>query len=126
MSAFLHERLKSFGPAFSGWWRALRSQPNTWLHAVITVVVFLLGWWLGLARIEWVAILIATMVVWAAEFFNTALEAVVDLASPEHHELAKTAKDVSAAAVLISAIGAVLVGLLLLGPPLLARLSGLL
>ena len=104
----------------------LRSQPNTWLHAAITAAVFLLGWWLELPRPDWVAILITTMVVWTAEFFNTALEAAVDLASPEEHPLAKVAKDVGAAAVLIAAIGAVLVGLLVLGPPLWARLNSLL
>lgn len=60
--------------------------------------------------------------VWTAEFINTSLEAVVDLASPQQHPLAKTGKDVGAAAVLISALTAVLVGLLLLGPPLWERL----
>jgi diacylglycerol kinase len=56
--------------------------------------------------------------VWTAEFINTALEAVVDLASPRHHPLAKVGKDVGAAAVLIAALTSVLVGLLILGPPL--------
>jgi diacylglycerol kinase len=58
------------------------------------------------------------MVVWMAEFMNTALEALVDLASPDYHPLAKVAKDVAAAAVLVGALGAVLIGLLILGPPL--------
>jgi diacylglycerol kinase len=56
--------------------------------------------------------------VWMAEFLNTALEAVVDLASPSHHPLAKTGKDVGAAAVLITALTSIIVGLLILGPPL--------
>jgi diacylglycerol kinase len=60
--------------------------------------------------------------VFTAEFINTAIEAVVDLASPVHHPLAKVGKDVGAGAVLISALAAVLVGLLILGPPLWARL----
>ena len=126
MSDFWRARARSFKPAFAGWWQVLRSQPNTWLHAAITAAVFLLSWWLELPRPDWVAILITTMVVWTAEFFNTALEAAVDLASPEAHPLAKVAKDVGAAAVLIAAIGAVLVGLLVLGPPLWARLNSLL
>jgi diacylglycerol kinase len=61
--------------------------------------------------------------VWSAEFFNTAIEAVVDLASPVQHPLAKTGKDVGAAAVLIAALAAILVGLLILGPPLWAKIA---
>jgi diacylglycerol kinase len=63
--------------------------------------------------------------VFAAEFINTAIEAVVDLATQEHHPLAKVSKDVGAGAVLISAIAAIAVGLLILGPPLWARLVDL-
>ena len=62
--------------------------------------------------------------VWTAEFINTALEAVVDLASPDIHRLAQVSKDVSAAAVLVAAITSVVVGLLILGPPLWVRLFG--
>jgi diacylglycerol kinase len=64
------------------------------------------------------------MAVWMAEFMNTALEAVVDMAMPGLHPLAKVAKDIAAAAVLVGAIGAVLIGLLILGPPLWARFFG--
>jgi diacylglycerol kinase len=63
--------------------------------------------------------------VFTAEFINTAIEAVVDLASPVHHPLAKTGKDVGAAAVLLAALAAALVGLLILGPPLWERLTSL-
>jgi diacylglycerol kinase len=62
--------------------------------------------------------------VWMAEFINSALEAIVDLASPDAHPLAKVGKDVGAAAVLIAAVSAALVGLLILGPPLGQRLWG--
>ena len=72
---------------------------------------------------EWAIIILTVALVWAAEFANTALEAVVDLASPEKHPLAKVGKDVGAAAVLIAALTAVLVGLLILGPPLWERLA---
>jgi diacylglycerol kinase len=64
------------------------------------------------------------MAVWMAEFMNTALEAVVDMVMPDLHPLAKVAKDIAAAAVLVGAIGAVLIGLLILGPPLWARFFG--
>jgi diacylglycerol kinase len=67
-------------------------------------------------------ILVAISLVWLAEFINTALEAVVDLASPGQNPLAKVGKDVGAAAVLIAAGAAALIGILVLGPPLWARL----
>ncbi len=104
----------------------LRTQRNAWIHAVVSTAVFALGLWLGLSRMEWAIILLTIAVVWMAEFVNTALEAVVDLASPDIHPLAKVGKDVAAAAVLVGAATAVLVGLLILGPPLWARLSALL
>ncbi len=118
----LRQRLHSFGYAFEGWWHVLRSQPNAWIHAAVSVIVFGLAFWLRLSRHEWAILLLTTMLVWMAEFANTALEAVVDMAMPEYHPLAKTAKDVAAAAVLVGALGAVIVGLLILGPPLWQRL----
>jgi diacylglycerol kinase len=114
--------MNSFHYAFSGWWYVLRTQPNAWIHAAVTMVVVLLGLWLRLPRQDWAILILTFMVVWMAEFSNTALEAVVDMASPAYHPLAKTAKDVAAAAVLVGACGSVLIGLLILGPPLWARL----
>mgnify|MGYP001562458059 CR=1 FL=1 len=119
----MSSRLASFRYAFSGWWHALRTQPNSRIHAVISTVVFLAGWWLGLSRLEWAIIVLTVALVWMGEFFNTALEALADLASPEHHALAKVGIDVAAAAVLLGALAAVLVGLLILGPHLLERLG---
>ncbi len=119
----LRKRLLSFGYAFEGWWHVLRTQPNAWIHAGVSVVVFILAIWLRLGRLEWAILLLTTMLVWMAEFANTALEDLVDLAMPDHHPLAKTAKDVAAATVLVGALGAILVGLLILGPPLWARLT---
>jgi diacylglycerol kinase len=114
-------RLGSFRHAFAGWWYMLRTQRNAWIHAVISTLVFLAGLWLGLNRMEWAIILLTIALVWMAEFVNTALEAVVDLASPDLHPLAKIGKDVGAAAVLIGSIAAMVVGLLILGPPLWAK-----
>lgn len=118
MIKFLSSRIKSFRPAFSGWWYVLRTQQNAWIHASASIAVFLLGWLLKINRSEWVAIIIAVALVWMAEFLNTALEAIVDLASPENHPLAKVGKDIGAAAVLIAALAAVAIGLFILGPPL--------
>lgn len=118
---FVRGRLASFRPAFAGWRYVVRTQPNAWIHLVITVSVFLLGWWLGIDRQDWLAILLATGLVWSAELLNTSVEVVIDLVSPGHHDLAKAAKDVAAGAVVIAALTALIVGALVLGPPLLAR-----
>lgn len=126
MRSFLISRAYAFQYAFSGWWFVIRTQRNAWIHAIVSVAVVLLAAWLGLPARDWAVLVIAITTVWTAEFLNTALEAVVDLASPQQHYLAKVGKDVGAAAVLIAAGSSVLIGLLILGPPLWARLSLLL
>ena len=120
----LYNRAKSFQYAFEGWWYVLRTQHNAWIHAVITLAVAGVGLWLKLPLRDWAVLILTFMAVWMAEFMNTAIEAVVDMTMPDVHPLAKIAKDVAAAAVLVGALGAVLIGLLLLGPPLWARLFG--
>ncbi|MCW5878553.1 MAG: diacylglycerol kinase family protein [Anaerolineales bacterium] len=124
MIDFLRGRLASFGPAFSGMAYVLRTQPNAWVHGFVTLAVVVLGLWLRLGLADWLLLALAVGLVWVAEFFNTALEAIVDLASPQQHPLAKAAKDVSAAAVVLAALTASVLGLLVLGPPLWARLFG--
>lgn len=116
-------RLRSFGHAFAGMVYVLRTQRNAWIHGVATVAVIALGVWLRLPAAHWPALLLAISLVWLAEFINTALEALVDLASPGRHPLAKVGKDVGAAAVLIAALAAAAVGAMILGPPLVARLG---
>jgi diacylglycerol kinase len=118
MRNFFLTRALAFRYACEGWWYVLRSQRNAWIHAVISLLVVAVGLWLGISRVEWAVIVIAIALVWLAEFLNTALEAVVDLASPEQHRLAKIGKDVGAAAVLIAAGAATVIGLIILGPPL--------
>ena len=118
LKEFISSRMRSFGHAFHGWGYVLKTQHNAWIHAVIATIVFLLALWLGLPAHDWAVLILTVTMVFAAEFINTAIEAVVDLASPMHHPLAKVGKDVGAAAVLIAALAAVLIGLLILGPPL--------
>lgn len=125
LKEFITSRIRSFGHAFRGWWYVLKTQHNAWIHAVAAVMVFILAIWLKLPPRDWAVLILTVTMVFAAEFLNTAIEAVVDLASPVHHPLAKVGKDVGAAAVLIAALAAVLIGLLILGPPLWTRLSSL-
>jgi diacylglycerol kinase len=116
-------RAYSFKHAFHGWWFVLRTQRNAWIHAVVTILVLLVAFWLHLPLRDWAILFLTIALVWTAEFINTALEAVVDLASPQRHPLAKAGKDVGAAAVLIAALAAILVGLLILGPPLVDKMK---
>lgn len=122
---FITSRIHAFGHAFRGWGHVLKTQQNAWIHSLIAVIVFALGLWLGLTPQEWAILVVVIAMVFTAEFINTAIEAVVDLASPAHHPLAKVGKDVGAGAVLVAALAAVIVGLLVLGPPLWAKLSSL-
>ena len=123
MNDFLKTRARSFRYAFGGWWYVIRTQRNAWIHAVVSLAVLGIAIWLGLNRYDWALIIVAIAMVWTAEFINTALEAIVDLASPEQHELARISKDVGASAVLIAAGSAALIGLIILGPPLWNRLQ---
>lgn len=121
MRRFTASRVRSFGHAFRGWWYVLRTQRNAWLHVAVALAVLGLGAWLRLQASEWAVIVLTMAMVFAAEFFNTAIEVVVDLASPERHPLAKLGKDIAAAAVLLTALSAIFIGILVLGPPLLQR-----
>jgi len=126
MFPFLSARARAFRHAFRGWLFVIRTQRNAWIHAVVSVAVVAVSAWLDISPRDWAAVIIAIAMVWTAEFINTALEAVVDLASQhEHHELARVGKDVGAAAVLIAAMAAAVIGLLILGPPLWERLRTL-
>ena len=122
MSDFIRSRLRAFRHAFRGLWYVIKTQRNAWIHVVITILVVALSLWLGVSTLEWVGLILTIAFVWMAEIINTALEAVVDLASPQQHPLARVGKDVGAAAVLIAALTAALVGVLILGPALWERL----
>ncbi|MEO8605191.1 MAG: diacylglycerol kinase family protein [bacterium] len=115
-------RIRAFRYAFAGIWTMLRSQQNAWIHAAATAITVGLALLLRINTGEWCWIVLAIMSVWTAEALNTAFEFLADVASPEFHPLVKHAKDVAAGAVLISAVGATVIGVLVLGPPLLARL----
>lgn len=107
---------RSFGYAFRGIGMLVRTQPNARIHAGATVLAVAAGFWLGMSRGEWCAVIAAIGLVWTAEGVNTAIEATVDLISPETHPLAAQAKDVAAGAVLCAAIAALVIGALVFGP----------
>ena len=119
---FFRSRVRSFKHAFAGAWYVIRTQKNSWIHLVIMIIVVILAGWLKLSLLDWSVLIVTIGIVWLAEFLNTSIEAIVDLVSPQRHPLAKVSKDVGAAAVLITALTAVIVGILLLGPPLWARM----
>lgn len=112
--------VNSFRFAFAGLFYVARTQRNFRIHMAITLLALLAGLLLGLHLIEWTVFALTVTVVLAAEMTNTMIEALVDLVSPDYHPLAKISKDVAAGVVLLTAIGAVIVGLLIFGPKALA------
>lgn len=116
--------LASFAYAMQGVAHALRTQRNFKIHVAVTLVVLVAGLALGLGADQWAVLVVVIGLVLQAELFNTAIEAIVDHVSPEFHPLAKVAKDCAAGAVFVSAIIAVVTGLLILGPRLMGRLLG--
>ncbi|WP_299028810.1 diacylglycerol kinase family protein [uncultured Thermanaerothrix sp.] len=122
MISFLRSRLPAFRHAFSGLGYVLRTQKNAWIHALVTFLVIALGLWLRLDLTRWALLIFAIGLVWLSEAFNTALEAFIDLVNPDTHPLARIAKDTAAAAVLVAAITAAIIGFLILGPPLFQKI----
>ena len=112
----LNGRLKSFEHAVTGIRTILTSQPNARIHAAATVAVVLAGFYFKITTTHWCLVILAILVVWIAEGLNTGLEFLADAASPDHHPLVKKAKDAAAAAVLIAACGAAVIGVLVFGP----------
>ena len=117
------ERIRSFRFAIRGVAVTLQSQHNAWIHLVVSAVVIALGFYVDLARTGWLWLITAITLVWAMETLNTAVERLSDAAVPEIHPLIAQAKDAAAGAVLIAVLGSALIGLLVLGPPLMERLG---
>ncbi|MEH6552038.1 MAG: diacylglycerol kinase family protein [Pseudomonadales bacterium] len=109
-------RIKSIGHALAGVLELMQSQPNAQLHLLATVLVAIAGFVTGINRLEWLSLVIVIAMVWAAEAFNTALEVLCDKVEPEHSPAIKTVKDLAAAGVLLTAIGAAVVGALVFLP----------
>jgi len=113
-------RLASFGFAFKGISTLISSQPNARIHLVAMMVVIAAGIFFRVSNTEWLVLTLTMTLVMAAEGFNTALEFLTDLVSPNYHELAGKTKDVAAGAVLITAIGAIVIGMIIFVPKIMA------
>jgi diacylglycerol kinase len=118
----LRRRALSFRYAWRGLVFVVRSQHNAWIHALATVAVLVAAALLGIRRDEWALLVLSMALVWSAEAVNTAVEALGDAVSPEWRPAVGRAKDAAAAAVLICAVGALVVGGLVFVP----RIAGLL
>lgn len=113
---YLRERLAGFGYAFEGIFEVMQSQANFKIHLSAAVVAVTAGYYFSISTTEWCLIIIAIALVLSAETFNTAIEHLTDLVSPEYHVLAKKAKDAAAGAVLLIAIGAAIIGMIIFIP----------
>jgi diacylglycerol kinase len=116
--------IRSFKFAFAGLGYLFRTQRNARIELAIGIGACVLAGWLGIDRTEWAVIIFTIALVLILEGLNTAVEAAIDLASPQLHPLAKAGKDLAAGMVLIAAFASVGVGLLILGPPLWSRVFG--
>ena len=112
----LRKRIKSFGYAFKGIASLLKREHNAWIHCIAIIVVTLAGLHFGITRTEGCIVCLCFGMVLAAEGFNTAIERLVDLVSPDFHPVAGDVKDVAAGAVLICAIAAAIIGMIIFIP----------
>lgn len=117
---------QSFGHAWNGLAFTVRTQRNARIHLVAGCLVAALAVWLRLDAVRCAILAVTIGGVLVGELLNTALEALVDLVSPDYHDAAKIAKDVSAGAVLVLGLTSIVVGFLILGPALWLRIASLL
>lgn len=116
-------RWKSLRYALAGWLYMIKYGKNTRIQMVFSIFVFVIGLWVGLTPVEWSIIVLTITVNWIAEFINGALEAAINLASPNIHPMARVGKDVGAAASLLASVAAAVIGALIVLPPLLEKIG---
>ena len=115
----LKKRLESFKYAFAGIRGLFKTEPNAIIHLIAAVLAIGLGFYFSISITEWCFVIFAIVFVFIAEAFNTAIEHLTNLVSPEYNELAGKTKDAAAAAVLFAAIGAAIVGIIIFLPKML-------
>lgn len=116
------KRINSFRYAFEGIRDLFRSEVNAWIHLAAALMSIAAGFYFSLSQTEWCLVIFSIGAVLSAEAFNTSIEHLTNLVSPDYHPLAKKTKDVAAGAVLLVAITAAVIGILIFGPKLLALL----
>ncbi|MFK7808153.1 MAG: diacylglycerol kinase family protein [Saprospiraceae bacterium] len=119
----LRQRFNSFKYAIAGIREVTSSQMNMKIHICCAIIAVLFGFLFSISPSEWCFVIMAIAAVMTAEAFNTAIEHLTDLVSPDHHPLAGKTKDAAAGAVLLTAIGATVVGLLIFLPKILAYIT---
>jgi len=110
--SFLYRRLKSFKYALRGFSGVVITQPNFIIHIFAIGVVFVVGYFMKISLVEWGLLVLAIGLVLIAEIFNTAIEWLGDLISPDYNEKIRWAKDAAAGGVLVAAGAAVLIAIL--------------
>ena len=113
-------RVKSFRYAIEGLDFVIRNEHNARIHIAAALFVVMIGTAYQIARLDWIILILAIVSVWFAETINTAFEYLCDVVSPEKNESVKHAKDIAAGAVLITALGAVIIGTIVMMPYVLA------
>jgi len=116
MNWWLKKRLQSFKYAFSGLRFFIKCTPNSWIHLATAIGVIIMSFLFKLNFYEWLFVILAIISVFVAEAFNTAIEKITDYIIPEKNEHAKIIKDIAAGAVLLCAIGAIIIGIIIFLP----------
>lgn len=114
------KRAKSFVYAFAGIKELIKKEHNAWIHCFATICVIVCGIFFNISRMEWIAVSICIGMVLMTEAFNSAIERLTDIVSPEYNKKAGKVKDLAAGAVLLAAIGAATVGLIIFAPKVMA------
>ncbi|HSE56954.1 MAG TPA: diacylglycerol kinase family protein [Candidatus Paceibacterota bacterium] len=109
-------RAHSLRYALRGIYLFFKSQHNAWVQLVIAIIVVVAGFFFAITSMEWIFVIFSIMAVFSAEAFNTAIEIHMNLTSPNPHPHARDTKDVAAGAVLLTVIGAIIVGFLVFTP----------
>ena len=113
------KRFESFKYAFSGLKLLLKIEHNSRIHLFVTICVVIAGFIFGISLVEWALIVFAIGLVFSMEIINSSIEKLADFVSPDKHETIKIVKDMAAAAVLVSAIAAAIIGLIIFIPKIL-------
>lgn len=113
---------KTFYNAFRGIYIVFKTTRNFLVHIVLALLAIIFGFYFHISAMEWIAIVFAIGFVFVSETFNTAIEIDINLTSPEYHPYARDTKDVAAAAVLLSSITALIVGLIIFLPLFFAKI----